>query len=1641
MDPDSTDFIDKRNQNFLEEIRQEITNGTAITPFLGSGISVSSGILTGQDFDNYLTYVVFRCLSDKDPWDVRRDGWPETPTHQEVNDATNWLFTVYGDCLRRYDCVAITKFHAESALSSAASNVPIPANGNGKTDEKRNTDGDRKILHVVSRIFEVKVLQGTGVTIPAKGGRMILIHRNDEDGPLAIYVYEEEKPHPNPPLHFVIARKPEHKYERNESIPRIEDAELLGQLNRHLANWWNLPLPERTKADTIHLLQGMLRPLQEHSTKAKPAMDAIINLDDPNIPAPSAYRLNIKLKRPLVPIILRSKEIWRDEIRFDQIRRDMNLEDQPFDPNASASSVSYVTEKAIRSLSHWTRTLEFLSCIRPAEKAYNAWLDEPETAVIDSFNAHITRDRHPNLIHTMIARLSRNLRSRTILTTNFDTLIEQAFLAQGERLQVFAVSAKGGLPHHATVRAQDCIVKLHGDILETRADSTINEPPNEADKERFFNYLRGGNQPHLEQPREFIPSHLLVIGYSGNDARCIRMIKYVLDMDARFRVFWICYNKDDEKRVKDLFSEYQTLTIDTKRPRITIARTDQSDLFLWELYQLINFSLPGGGVSFQFAHLIPPQPTLIKKDTANAAKGEPERPFQKVLDFITETSHSPNISRLLTVDVGSGLAVDMVKAFHELSAKSLQPIWLELEDFADADHLANTIITSISLKIGTFQTHWHIYPNSRNLKLEFERFINRWRIDADRWVLFLYARNGPGGCCGWTLDYWDSEKYERLHYLLSILSDLNFRVIYLPFGTKRFERNKIKASAIENYPGIEKRHTDFSRSYNAWNRLSRPSTYRHNPVTIPESAVDQKASLESITYTSGDSTYRSILDSVLKEFGSSANPIRSSRMIWLYGMTLFRQSRHRTAVLSESVFPCPSRFGTGFDNDEIRSLILFGLGDDHHRAGVQEHTFSALRELLHQAGATKKIELQGWVEWLTEKGLILKKAGGYSWKYRDTRLGIQYLLENSGPYTFYPNALSVGLPKNQRSDGSRTYDSIWRLRGRIHYWIGDWYLRAFQATRHHTPLIEAIYHSVQSLIHSPYGSQDTSPSRKGVNNRRPDSRAQRNALRALIQLGKLIRLGTNSLQFWTPGIELDMTYFKGLGEKGNLLETFKIRTHFGTSHPLDKRIRSEYALVSRELHLLCNSVASEGAAHGKRSEDFLKSSRQSKRVELIEIKHDIKTVDNPKWFQSIVSELERLGFPRLQRLIRRVCIEASEDDSGEFHGHCLYESFTRIRSIIIEDWAEKSCEDGELLNLVWLLSELAYRSARRATLIRFASSKSPRASAELQHWQLTSGFCHLCIQLLRIVSARQFRQESRLRVQVLTLYGLALGYLGRYKEGHRRFNEAHAVLSAGVSRIDGRDLAKIHIRRAELILARGRELLNLFRSSKRKKGEELEIRAILACCDDAWASLERASHGMRDVHHSCFWWYRFHVLELKTYAFFAEIEQVFWRGPDRDTRRSGALPFRRRKPLDAVLVKLLRDCISLSSGDSFRFLRAFDHFLSACRLLNASPGGALRIIQLNRKTGVPEVCLSESDGASHPSNSAGRSLPSGQVQLDPDPFGNLQLNRDIAAAWKLASLCPAGSYRKAYFDRVNDFVKRTFRTSPARRNSGKELKP
>lgn len=1321
------------------------------------------------------------------------------------------------------------------------------------------------------------------------------------------------------------------------------------------------PYPAKEDVDkTGKFLVGWFRKFAKshhHKCNASTGSRSIISIT----PLMDAKRVDpdFDLRRPIVPWIIRSGEL-RDSGSEDLLvsRRQLRgIPDEPSDPNLSPISTAYVQDKAMRALNHWTNTLEFLASTRIDPRNPDIlFLATPDAAIIDSFNQHITRGKQPNIIHNLLSRLSRSLRSRVILTTNFDTLLENAFAEQKELLHTIAVSTAGNLPAFATVRAQDCLIKLHGDLLETRADSSINTLPEPVDRDRFHDYLRG--PAHHARSDCFVKSHLLVLGYSARDARCVQFIKHVLDLDRAFKVFWVCHSEGDREHIERVFSDYLDEKDRAGKLRFHMVVTDRADLLLWELYQALNLTLPGGGYHFKFTHLVPPVHHRLKLDSNdNARPANRSNRAQILKRFLHLTKTSYTATDVLRIDYRSGLAGPCRQLFKDLNHSGVRPMWFELEDHRSPLVLLWDILGAISQRQGTFQAEsvnflpveWLDEPSPEGrisdkllaaIDCRLSLLLARYKITPKFWALFLYGRNGPGGCTGWTLvpKYWDEIAYENLDRIMRMLASHGFRILYLPYGPERAGHNVAKMGELREILATMEKESRF--------RI--PGAARHYPFRLtghryPEGEEPRNGSVCPMDVRSRDeavlstddkivdllgrwkgngtgSNFQPMIEEIVNGFLGFGNPDfdrkkRSSRALWLYGLTLFRQSRHSAAMISEAVFPCPFKFNVeSEDNDEWRYRLVFGgLG------GIVKE------------GDTRwdEIDLMGWANSLEETGLFLKKPGGFSWKYRNARLAIQHILELIGPIDpppYFPNqddpaASSAGPHPNERS--------LWSIRPRIHYWIADWYLKAFHSTGHHTPLVECFYHCSQAVLLAGHYQPLTGAKAPAEITRQVAQGRIELAWMTTCLMRRAIRQGSSCFHYWCPGLDVRSAFLDDLAPLResvlNLVEPLKS----SDSSKLAALLELHYEIngvIDRELEELKDSGIAEGFAHLTKpvpllSALFLHDPGNSRDI--------TRSKDStPEEGSSLSDATDLLG---IERAIAGLFgfQDDFDEESRQSSGDAASISHANLRdwrSRFVRRWDLNHAPPGELFELIWKLSAISYQILRRGKLMYHRNRKDrpnetapPSRFMAKDHWKLISKVSYHALQLCRLLPPDFERQERELRVRLLSTYGLAVGCLGRGSEANRRLNEAHAIALHRPSEDLPIQLARIHLRRSELCVYL---FLEGLAGSKRD--------SCWAHLDDAWTAIERAENALSGKRHSSFWWYRLATSKLACLAALAQAAR------EGDVDVTSSLPLRRRQHLASKIERQLMDALFAAEGDSLREFRVANYAIVAAEICSES---------------------------------------------------------------------------------------------------------
>ncbi len=1082
----------------------------------------------------------------------------------------------------------------------------------------------------------------------------------------------------------------------------------------------------------------------------------------------------------------------------------------------SPTSEDAIVERAIRALHDWRATLRFLSELQIAPDGHSLFLDEPDDEVVNGFNIHITRGRRPNLIHTMLCHLRQPARMRVLLTTNFDDLIERAFAAQNRSISRVSIGKKGELLGADEVHALDTVVKLHGTSNDTRADFTLDDLPSITDRKRFFNYVRGGAPDSLDD--RFVPGHLFVAGYSGSDARCLQLMKAVLEGDTKSKIFWLCNSKHDRERLAQLFQEK------AYSGRVVATTTERVDLFLYELHQQLCLCLPPGSLSYHVNHNVAPErgfrPAPDTEQLSGAASAilrmagwEQPSPPKHAPEIATKGSAALVTRKVLAIDGPSGVLSAMREAMNELArSHGLHKVWLELEDYADAASVAHALVQVIAERRGVFQISHELCskgvsePSSpldaislhkqwlKHLTLLQERL----EFDPARWVVALYGRNGPGGCCGWTeKKFWNDEKYLELEVLLWALRDRGFNVFYAPYTAQRRKRDLARqrdlkdvisaAAIVQRAPRpdsiVEQAMESFSEH---------PVAHEtHGPSVNPDWWLDVDLTSE-LKSGHDDNVYRETVRGVLHsglhldaatEPGKASAPGGEQQRFWrfdlFYAASLFRQSRHYTAFLGEGVLRCPKLFNhEGFDNDLMR--------------------YATLESFLKDFDDNPRV--------------FYRKPGGFAWLYRDVRLALRCLTEAvSGAAHERAKADRSSANAPTRAGDHDAFELLpsQMLRSRTHFHIGEWYVRAFLSSGHANPLLEAMYHFYQSAIFAHRASNrelekaiaEANEENKTLEQQNRDQHRMVIWRRGVRQLVRTVRRSSSPLAFWMGQAQLrpwfvapDVCVVEELRRAGEEIGVIGS----GDAAVLDVL---EVELTQLKLRYdgrprLYSALSLQGLSQGVQPLQTKQSTvPRAKRFDESELWSDDH--DWPARIGGLIGDLV-VEFRKNKSNGPELVLSAADLTAQANEPHTALEWFNRLvettylflsrakrqeHAVALEPISDLH---GGSQAITWFVP-LKYRRFLNPLKIR-------------KYWVEVCRYANAAIQAADLLppGAEAFINQQLSKVHAM--YAIGLARLNRFNEAHRRLNHAQALLNEGEREGHLVRLGIIELRRGEAYL-------------------------------------------------------------------------------------------------------------------------------------------------------------------------------------------------------------------------------------------------
>jgi len=686
------------------------------------------------------------------------------------------------------------------------------------------------------------------------------------------------------------------------------------------------------------------------------------------------------------------------------------------------------------AMQEWRTALLFLSRLnrgrRGTAEAESPRLGVPRQEVIDACFREVLQDKYPALGHRMLAALAGAMRLDTVLTTNFDNLLERAFEAARNPLQVFEVQIEGKLPDWSTLSSVRAVVKLHGGRSSLRADYSLDEPPSEEDRRTFLRYLLSAkgreNYDYLlsakeqedrgraaAEPFDF-QNHLLVIGFSGSDHRIRALIEYAWRyLGPNFRVYWICHTDRDVKNIKDFIQANATyLGLDGDEDlcdytRKTILRHTQAGLFLLQLYQSLRRTLPPLGSIFPAASrlsLPPLEPSWIKeelKERAGRVKHFIDRLCGVLSEFDRQDWNGNKVILASSKPGASGITSVCARAFQELEKEKVC-LWLDMNDISSGDNLFEVLLEAIYYRLGLEDwipsTVGQPAPGGQGDRRgrEIDRLI---RSVNKRWVVFLNGFETPGVN---TSDEWKVDGNGWLDKAPEGEAP----------GSEFADRSNCAESLIDLLRALcgpssrmsvvlMCRNRDFFAQGDSSRRLD-PSVVELEEQTWPTKTffVEWKIAVEALRWATDD---------------------REKRR-FLHALILMQRPRHLATIWSTALSP-----EGGAPSDPDPRL--------------------------------------GWVDELEQCGLVRRKPGGLIWIHSACRQMIRKILAGDADKADKEELLK-GLPEDVQQEVQQIV-ADWRPaieEPNIHSEIAAWYERVLDASEAPAAAFEAAFHFCRASL-------------------------------------------------------------------------------------------------------------------------------------------------------------------------------------------------------------------------------------------------------------------------------------------------------------------------------------------------------------------------------------------------------------------------------------------------------------------------------------------------------------------------------------------------------------------------------------------------
>ncbi|MCC9600737.1 SIR2 family protein [Stieleria sp. JC731] len=431
--------------------------------------------------------------------------------------------------------------------------------------------------------------------------------------------------------------------------------------------------------------------------------------------------------------------------------------------------------EAYGATAEWRSALSFLSRLRenvlPEGRVLTLGAIDPH--VYDNFFLNAVFGKTPTLGHRMLARLANPLGINTIVTLNFDDLLEQAFAETGSPLTVYGVHHEAGLPGYHSQFGKNVLVKMHGDRYGLRADYSLDEHPSEDDCRHFTSYLANRTitvdewislRDDSSTSRLKTRNHLLVTGLAVQEERILELIRRAASvLDDDFRVFWMVYLSGEIEPAAERLRNTLQSCAKNNEPKFAIIQHHFCGLLFYNLYQHLEGSLPPTGAIFpaRARVAVPPGPLRqfsAQQDKTGSALLNLANAIDDRIAECFERNQFSNPRKLVVVSSPPGTHYGIVSAssrsFSNQLDRGRQAIWIDLDDVVDTDDLFEVMLHTIARAAGVVdwmpvlaQSNTNDLGMSRNQLSEArQQEILRITNNPDRqWVIYLNSRSGGAG--------------------------------------------------------------------------------------------------------------------------------------------------------------------------------------------------------------------------------------------------------------------------------------------------------------------------------------------------------------------------------------------------------------------------------------------------------------------------------------------------------------------------------------------------------------------------------------------------------------------------------------------------------------------------------------------------------------------------------------------------------------------------------------------------------------------------------------------------------------------------------------------------------------------------------